>query len=57
MDFDGYREDLRRLDYYNVTEDEIDTLITALRELNSIAEQFFADFSDKKNDLRSSIKR
>lgn len=57
LDFDGYREDLRRLDYYNVTEDEIDTLITALRELNSIAEQFFADFSDKKMILRSSIKR
>lgn len=57
LDFDGYREDLRRLDYYNVTEDEIDTLITALRELNSIAEQFFADFSDKKNDFKKFYKK
>lgn len=57
LDFDGYREDLRRLDYYNVTEDEIDTLIMALRELNSIAEQFFADFSDKKNDFKKFYKK
>ena len=57
LDFDGYREDLRRLDYYNVTEDEIDTLITALQELNSIAEQFFADFSDKKNDFKKFYKK
>lgn len=45
--------DLRRLDYYSVSEEDLDVLIGALRELNEIVQQFFGDFNDQKNDFRS----
>lgn len=57
LDFDYERADLKRLDYYNATETEIETLIVALKELNSIAEQFFADFNDQKNDFKKFYKK
>ena len=57
MDLDDYRADLKRLDYFNVTEEELDCLISALKELNSIAEQFFADFNDQQNDFKKFYKK
>lgn len=57
LDLDDDRSDLKRLDYYNVTEDEVDCLISALKELNSIAEQFFDDFNDRQNDFKKFYKK
>ncbi len=57
LDLDDYRLDLKRLDYFNVTEEELDCLISALKELNSIAEQFFTDFNDKQNDFKKFYKK
>ena len=57
LNLDDYRADLKRLDYFNVTEEELDCLISALKELNSIAEQFFADFNDQQNDFKKFYKK
>lgn len=51
------KEELQRVDYYDVTEGEIDDLIKALRELNSISEQFFIDFNNQKNDFNTFYKK
>ncbi|MCM1187988.1 MAG: hypothetical protein NC541_01675 [bacterium] len=45
-------EELSRIEYFDVAPDEIDELITALTALNEIAETFFMDFSDQKNDFK-----
>lgn len=51
------KEELHRVDYYDVTVVEINYLIKALRELNSIAEQFFIDFNNQKNDFNTFYKK
>lgn len=51
------KEELQRVEYYDVTEVEIDDLIEALRELNSIAEQFFIDFNNQKNNFNVFYKK
>lgn len=51
------QEELQRVEYYDVTEVEIDDLIEALRELNSIAEQFFIDFNNQKNNFNVFYKK
>lgn len=51
MDSDESKE-LSRIEYYNVYPDEIDDLITALKVLNEVADTFFKDFGDQKNDFR-----
>ncbi len=45
-------EELSRIEYFDVSLGEIDELIVALNALNEIAETFFEDFSDQKNDFR-----
>ena len=57
LDLEGYREDLQRLAYFNVAEEEIDILISALKELDKIAEQFFADFNEQANDFNRFYKK
>ncbi|GAA0179040.1 hypothetical protein SH2C18_19890 [Clostridium sediminicola] len=59
-DIDGdpqEKEELKRVDYYDVSVIEIDYLIKALRELNSIAEQFFIDFNNQQNDFNTFYKK
>ena len=46
-------KELSRLEYYDVHPEEIDDLITALKALNEVADTFFSDFSDQKNDFRA----
>lgn len=46
-------EELSRIEYYDVCSNEIDDLITALKALNEVAETFFSDFSDQRNDFRT----
>ena len=46
------QKELSRLEYYNIEEEAIDELIEGLNELNSIAEQFFKDFNDQRNDFK-----
>lgn len=49
--------DLKRLEYYNVTVEETENLIRALRELDEIADRFFEDFNDTKNDFKEFYKK
>ena len=51
------KDKLERLEYYNVSIDEIDALINALKELNAIALTFFEDFNDEKNDFKKFYKK
>lgn len=44
---------LSRIEYFDVTPDEIDNLITALKSLNEVADTFFEDFSNQENDFRA----
>lgn len=54
MDYDPPEsEELSRIEYYDVSPEEIDNLITALKALNEVAETFFGDFSDKRNDFKA----
>ena len=46
-------KELSRVDYYDVSPDEIDNLITALKALNEVADTFFKDFSDQENDFKA----
>lgn len=51
------KDELQRIEYYNVSECEIDYLIAGLNELNDIAEQFFLDFNDQRNDFKAFYKK
>lgn len=51
------KEELQRIEYYDVSTDKIENLINALKELNCIAEQFFFDFNDQKNDFKKFYKK
>lgn len=51
------KKELNRLEYFDVTEDDLDILINALSELNRIADQFFIEFSDQKNDFKVFYKK
>ncbi len=46
------KEELQRIEYYDASTDELENLINSLKELNGIAEQFFIDFNDPKNDFK-----
>lgn len=46
------KSELSRLEYFDVTDDDLDVLINGLNELNQIADQFFLEFNDKKNDFK-----
>lgn len=57
LDDEKEKEELSRLEYFDVTDDDLDILINALNELNQIADQFFIEFSDKKNDFKAFYKK
>lgn len=46
-------EELSHIEYFDVYPEEIDDLIIALKALNEIAETFFSDFSNQKNDFKA----
>lgn len=50
-------EELLRLEYYDVSSEEIEQLMVALKELNSIVENFFIDFRDQKNNFKVFYKK
>ncbi len=54
---DSTEEELTRIEYFDVSENELDGLIEALKDLNAIAEQFFVDFNEKQNDFRKFYKK
>ena len=46
-----------RLVYFDVTPEEIDTLVTALEQLEQITKLFYADFEDTENNFKKFYKR
>lgn len=46
-----------RLVYFDVTSDEIDTLVSALEQLDQITKLFYADFEDTENNFKKFYKR
>lgn len=46
-----------RLVYFDVTSDEIDTLVLALEQLDQITKLFYADFEDSENNFKKFYKR
>ena len=46
-----------RLVYFDVTSEEIDTLVSALEQLDQITKLFYADFEDTENNFKKFYKR
>lgn len=46
-----------RLVYFDVTPEEIDTLVAALKQLDQITKLFYADFEDTENNFKKFYKR
>ncbi len=46
-----------RLVYFDVTSEEIDTLVAALEQLDQITKLFYADFEDTENNFKKFYKR
>lgn len=46
-----------RLVYFDVTSEEIDTLVAALKQLDQITKLFYADFEDTENNFKKFYKR
>lgn len=46
------KAECQRIEYFDLTESEIDKLIIAMTDLNGIAELFYDDFNDQKNDFK-----
>lgn len=51
------RLEFQRVEYFDVSEGEIDTLIHALNELNDIIRYFYDDFNDQRNDFKAFYKK
>lgn len=56
-DDDNEKLEFQRVEYFDTSDSEIDTLINALRELNDITKYFYDDFSDQRNDFKSFYKK
>ena len=56
-DDENEKLEFQRVEYFNISDLEIDTLINALRELNDIIKYFYDDFSDQRNDFKSFYKK
>lgn len=54
---DGEREELQRVEYFDLEDIEIDLLIKALNDLNQISGYFFAEFNDQNNDFKVFYKK
>jgi len=50
-------EECLRVEYFDLTESDLDELINALKDLNSITKYFYEDFNDKKNDFKTFYKK
>jgi len=48
---------LKKLAYMNITKEELDELISALKELNTIIHSFFVDFNDGDDNFQRFYKR
>ncbi|WP_394921776.1 hypothetical protein [uncultured Robinsoniella sp.] len=57
LDNENEKLELSRLEYFDVSEVEIDLLIGSLHELNQIANQFFLEFNDHRNDFKVFYKK
>ena len=53
----GEKEECRRLIYYGVSEESIDTLSEALRQLDQIVRLFYEDFGDRDNNFKEFYKK
>ncbi len=51
------KQEFKRVEYFDVSKEEIDTLIGALNELNEITKYFYEDFNDQRNDFKSFYKK
>jgi hypothetical protein len=49
--------EFQRIGFFDVKNDEIDELVAGLEDLNSVAESFFADFNDQRNDFKIFYKK
>ena len=47
----------RRLIYFDVTADEIDSLVDALQQLNKVTKVFYEDFEDSENNFKKFYKK
>lgn len=56
-DDDNEKVEFQRVEYFDISDSEIDTLINALKELNDITKYFYDDFSDQRNDFKSFYKK
>lgn len=54
---DAEFEELLRIEYFDVKSEEIDELIAALKDLNNVAENFFSDFNDQRNEFKIFYKK
>lgn len=54
---DAEFEELLRIEYFDVKSEEIDELIAALKDLNNVAESFFSDFNDQRNEFKIFYKK
>lgn len=45
--------ELGRLEYYDLSENEVQTLLNSLVELDAIVQTFFEDFNDQENDFKT----
>lgn len=43
----------KKIEYFNLSKDEIDILMKALKDLNEITKYFYDDFNDQKNDFKT----
>lgn len=51
------KQEFKRVEYFDASEEEIDILVGALNELNDITKYFYEDFSDQRNDFKSFYKK
>lgn len=57
VDDDNEKREIQRVEYFDISNSEIDTMINALRELNAITKYFYDDFSDQGNDFKLFYKK
>lgn len=57
VDDDNEKREIQRVEYFDISNSEIDTMISALRELNAITKYFYDDFSDQGNDFKLFYKK
>ncbi len=51
------KSEFKSIEYFNITKEEIDKLILALKELNKILDCFYEEFNNQNNDFKSFYKK